>query len=220
MRCVRRGCCRARAGPRRARFRSSFYDRRRCRRGCRAVRGAARFDLPTAVQRTCLCQRILADGRRMAARGSVRLHEWFVEPRGCTTIAYSEAVVRGTRAHLAGVESRVAAWRWVAFPYRRTPWPATWSDLSRELALARGAQMRVFWDHPVISLPKKSDRWFPTEILPHEPMLRAWLAQGFGSRLSADVLLRATHSPSSWSAPDCAWSPQNRRARSSCRAPR
>ncbi len=220
MRCVRRGCCRARAGPRRARFRSSFYDTRRCRRDCRAERGSARFDLPTAVQRTCPRQRILADSRRMAARGSVRLHEWFVEPRGCTTIDYSEAVVRVTLAHLARGESRVAARRWVGFTHRTTPWPAIWSDLSRDLSLARGAQMRVFCAHPVSSLPDNSDRWFQEEILPHEPMLRAWLAQGFGSRLSADVLLRATHSPASWPAPDCAWSPQNRRARSSCSAPR
>ena len=192
------------------------------------MRGSVRFELPTAVQQTCLCQRIRADSRRAAAdrhrravaRRSARLHDWFVEPRGCTTIDYSEAVVLGRLAYVAGVESRVAARRWVAFSYRTTPWPATWSDLSRELALARRAQMRVFCAYPVISLPKKSDRWFPTEILPHEPMLRAWLAQGFGSRLSADVLLRATHSPASWSAPDCAWSPQNRRARSSGRAPR
>ncbi len=50
--------------------------------------------------------------------------------------------------------------------------------------------MRVFCDDPVSSLPEKSDRWFHTEILPHEPMLRAWLAQGFGSRLPVDDVVQ------------------------------
>ena len=42
----------------------------------------------------------------------------------------------------------------------------------------------------MISLPDNSDRWFQEEILPHEPMLRAWLAQGFGSRLSVDDVVQ------------------------------
>ena len=50
--------------------------------------------------------------------------------------------------------------------------------------------MRVFCDHPVKSLPENSERWFNDEILPHEPMLRAWLAQGFGPRLAVDDVVQ------------------------------
>ena len=44
----------------------------------------------------------------------------------------------------------------------------------------------------MISLPEKSDRWFQEEILPHEPMLRAWLTKGFGPRLAVDDVVQDT----------------------------
>jgi RNA polymerase sigma factor (sigma-70 family) len=35
-----------------------------------------------------------------------------------------------------------------------------------------------------------SDAWFRTHVQPHEAMLRAWLAQGFGSRLAVDDVVQ------------------------------
>lgn len=34
------------------------------------------------------------------------------------------------------------------------------------------------------------DGWFKTHLQPHEPMLRAWLAQGFGPRLAIDDVVQ------------------------------
>ncbi len=36
------------------------------------------------------------------------------------------------------------------------------------------------------------DRWFAEQVLPHEPMLRAWLRQTFGSRLDIDDVVQET----------------------------
>ena len=42
-----------------------------------------------------------------------------------------------------------------------------------------------------MDLPQSDpDRWFAEHILPHEPVLRAWLAQGFGPRLAVDDVVQ------------------------------
>jgi RNA polymerase sigma factor (sigma-70 family) len=35
-----------------------------------------------------------------------------------------------------------------------------------------------------------ADMWFKTHVQPHEPMLRAWLTQGFGARLTVDDVVQ------------------------------
>ena len=35
-----------------------------------------------------------------------------------------------------------------------------------------------------------TNRWFMEQLLPHEPMLRAWLARGFGPRLAIDDVIQ------------------------------
>ncbi len=53
-----------------------------------------------------------------------------------------------------------------------------------------GTRGRVLCDYPVSSPADNPDRWFHEEILPHEPLLRAWLAQGFGPRLGVDDVVQ------------------------------
>ncbi len=36
----------------------------------------------------------------------------------------------------------------------------------------------------------ETNRWFTEHLLPHEPMLRAWLARGFGPRLAIDDVVQ------------------------------
>ena len=36
----------------------------------------------------------------------------------------------------------------------------------------------------------ETNRWFTAHLLPHGPMLRAWLARGFGSRLAIDDVVQ------------------------------
>lgn len=36
----------------------------------------------------------------------------------------------------------------------------------------------------------ETNRWFAENLLPHEPMLRAWLARGFGPRLAIDDVIQ------------------------------
>ncbi|MBI5691775.1 MAG: sigma-70 family RNA polymerase sigma factor [Verrucomicrobia bacterium] len=36
----------------------------------------------------------------------------------------------------------------------------------------------------------ETNRWFAEHLLPHEPMLRAWLARGFGPRLAIDDVVQ------------------------------
>jgi RNA polymerase sigma-70 factor (ECF subfamily) len=36
----------------------------------------------------------------------------------------------------------------------------------------------------------ETNRWFAEHVLPHEAMLRAWLARGFGSRLAVDDVVQ------------------------------
>ncbi|MCX6941941.1 MAG: sigma-70 family RNA polymerase sigma factor [Verrucomicrobia bacterium] len=45
----------------------------------------------------------------------------------------------------------------------------------------------------MISLSDNSDRWFHTEILPHEPILRAWLTKGFGPQLAVDDVVQEAY---------------------------
>ena len=48
--------------------------------------------------------------------------------------------------------------------------------------------------HPVSSPCNHSERWFHHEILPHEPMLRAWLRAKFPSLTDPDDLVQETFS--------------------------
>ena len=48
--------------------------------------------------------------------------------------------------------------------------------------------------HPVSSPCNHSERWFHHEILPHEPMLRAWLRAKFPSVTDPDDLVQETFS--------------------------
>jgi RNA polymerase sigma-70 factor (ECF subfamily) len=47
---------------------------------------------------------------------------------------------------------------------------------------------------PLSSTPRNADRWFHEEILPHEPMLRAWLQSEFPSLTDPDDLVQETFS--------------------------
>jgi RNA polymerase sigma factor (sigma-70 family) len=40
------------------------------------------------------------------------------------------------------------------------------------------------------NLPREGDEWFRAHVQPHEAMLRAWLAHGFGSRLAIDDVVQ------------------------------
>lgn len=60
--------------------------------------------------------------------------------------------------------------------------------------LARRRGVGIFSAAPVSSLPNNSDRWFHAEILPHEPVLRAWLRAKFPSVTDPDDLVQETFS--------------------------
>ena len=54
--------------------------------------------------------------------------------------------------------------------------------------------MRVLCGRPVSFPSDNADRWFHDEILPHEPMLRAWLRTKFPSLTDPDDLVQETFS--------------------------
>ena len=54
--------------------------------------------------------------------------------------------------------------------------------------------MRVLCGHPVTFPSPNADRWFHAEVLPHEPMLRAWLRAKFPSVTDPDDLVQETFS--------------------------
>jgi RNA polymerase sigma-70 factor (ECF subfamily) len=47
--------------------------------------------------------------------------------------------------------------------------------------------------YPVSSLPPDADRWFTAEVLPHEPMLRAWLRSQFPTLTDIDDLVQESY---------------------------